>query len=409
MSDKIYIAGVGMTQFGRHPETGISDLLNTAVLRAADDAGCTKSAIEAVFHSSATQGILQGQSMVAGQVALSKIGLSHLPVFNIENACASSSSSFHLAVQALKARAQDVVLVAGVEKMNVQDKSKMFSVFDGAWDVQTPDENVKSLLRLGEGLSVPDGSESDKPYSIFMKIYAAFARNHMKRYGTTQRQIAAIAAKNHQHSVHNEYSQYRRAYSVEEVLSAPPITYPLTLPMCSPISDGAAAMIVCNEEGLRKIGCGGNRAVEILASAVASGDPNSRSEAPERHVARRAAIAAYECSGLSPEDVDVAEVHDATAVGELLHAENLMLVPIGEAGAAAERGDFTIGGAIPINPSGGLLSKGEPLGASALGQVVELTRQLRGECGVRQVDGARAALAHVIGRGANAAVTILTR
>ena len=276
--------------------------------------------------------------------------------------------------------------------MNVPDKARMFAVFDGGWDVETPEENAKRLLQLGEGVAEPEGSESERPYSVFMKIYAAFGRNHMKRYGTTQRQIAAIAAKNHQHSEHNEYSQYRQPYTIDEILSAPPITYPLTLPMCSPISDGAAAVILCNEEGLRKIGATTSRAVQVMASAVASGNPARSADAPERHVARIAAERAYEMACLSPEDMDVAEVHDATAIGELMHAENLMLVPIGEAGPAAERGDFTIGGSIPINPSGGLESKGHPIGATGLGQIHELVTQLRGEAGKRQVDGARHAI-----------------
>lgn len=391
--EKVFIVGVGMTLFGRHLDKSIEQLLGAAVDSALKDAGGSpRSAIEAIYHSSATQGFLQGQTFIPGQVALSKLGFHTAPVFNIENACASSSSAFHLAVQALRAGSQDVVMAAGVEKMNVEDKSKMFAVFDGGWDVNTADENTDRLLALGEGVDAPEGSESTRPYSVFMKVYASFGLAHMKMFGTTQRQIAAIAAKNHQHSQHNQYSQYREPYSIDEILAAPPITYPLTLPMCAPISDGAAVTILCNEEGLRKLGLDTSRAVEVLASAAASGDPDRKASDPERHVARLAAQKAYEMAGRAPEDMDVAEVHDATAVGELLHAENLMLAPLGEAGPNAERGDFTIGGRVPINPSGGLESKGHPIGATGLGQVHELVTQLRGEAGPRQVDGARHAI-----------------
>lgn len=389
---KIFIAGVGMTLFGRHKERTAANLLAEAVLGAIKDAGCEARDLEAAYHSSATQGPLQGQGMIPGQVALSKMGIHGIPVFNIENACASSSSAFHLAAQGIGSGMCDVALAVGVEKMNVEDKAKMFSVFDAAWDVSTAEKNARRLIALGDGVEEPEGSESDKPYSLFMKVYAAFGRNHIRRYGTTQRQIAAIAAKNHQHSVHNPLSQYRQPYTIKEVLAAPPITYPLTLPMCSPISDGSAAAILCSEAGLRKIGASKSRAIELLASTSASGNPDRSADEPEKHVAHLAAIKAYDKAGIGPGEMDVCELHDASAVGELLHVENLELVPYGEAGPAAERGDFTIGGRIPVNPSGGLESKGHPIGATGMGQIFELVTQLRGEAGARQVEGARFAV-----------------
>ncbi|UAB78091.1 thiolase family protein [Erythrobacter sp. SCSIO 43205] len=390
--EKTYIVGVGMTKFGRHPNREIAHLLDEAIAHAVKDAGAANSDIDAIYHSSSTQGFLQGQTFIPGQVALGQIGFSGTPVFNIENACASSSSAFHLAAQGVASGMHDIVMAAGVEKMNIPDKAKMFAVFDGAWDVATPEENTQRLVSLGEGMDKPEGSESPNPYSVFMSVYAAFGLNHMKRNGTTQRQIAAIAAKNHQHSVHNPLSQYQQPYSIEEVLAAPPITYPLTLPMCAPISDGAAATIICNEDGLKKLGGDKSRAVEILASVTMSGNPERTADEPENHMACLAAQKAYDKAGRSPADMDVAEVHDATAIGELMHAENLMLVPMGEAGPAAERGDFTVGGRIPINPSGGLESKGHPIGATGLGQIHELATQLRGEAGARQVEGARHAV-----------------
>jgi acetyl-CoA acetyltransferase len=267
----------------------------------------------------------------------------------------------------------------------------MFSAFDGGWDVSTVEQNKAALLAMGEGVVAPPGTTSEKPYSVFMDVYAALCRHHMLTYGTTQRQIAAVAAKNHQHSVHNPLSQFREPCSIEQVLAAPPITYPLTLLMCSPISDGAAAAVLCNADGLERLNGAGGRAVRVLASVVQTGSTRGIDE-PHKIVAHLGAKKAYEQAGVAPSDVDVAEVHDATAMGEILNAESLMLVPFGEGGPAAERGDFTVGGRLPINPSGGLESKGHPIGATGLGQLHELVTQLRGEAGQRQVSGARIAI-----------------
>ena len=224
-----------------------------------------------------------------------------------------------------------------------------------------------------------------------MQIYAAFCRHHMKHYGTTQRQLAAVSSKNHGHSVHNPYSQIRKAFTIDDILAAPPITYPLTLPMCSPLSDGAAAAILCTEEGLKRIGADRKRCIKVVASVMRSFSHRNL-EQPELQISRLAAQQAYEQAGLGPQDMSVAEVHDASAMGEIIQVENLGFVPLGQGGPAAERGEFTLGGRLPVNPSGGLESKGHPLGATGLGQLYELTTQLRGEAGARQVQGARHAI-----------------
>ena len=306
-------------------------------------------------------------------------------------ACASGSSAFSLAVQSLKAGTTDVALALGAEKMNIADKMKAFAIFEGGWDVSRAEENYETLVKMGEGVETPPGSESDKPYSKFMAIYAAMCRHHMKTYGTTQRQIAAVSAKNHGHSAHNPYSQFRKSFTIEEVVAAPPITYPITLPMCAPLSDGAAAAILCTEEGLKRIGADRNRCIRVAASVIRS-STHRRLDQPEQHIGRLAANQAYEQAGLGPEDMHVAEVHDASAMGEIIQAENLGLVPFGGGGPAAERGEFTLGGRMPINTSGGLESKGHPLGATGIGQLYELVTQLRGEAGARQVQGARHAI-----------------
>lgn len=387
----IYIAGIAMTVFGRHVERSLDDLAREALNGALKDAGCKVSDLGIAYYAGMTNGPLQGQIAIPGQVVFSKIGVEGIPVFNVENACASGSSAVHLAVQSLKAGATDVALALGAEKMNIADKARAFSIFEAGWDVSRAEENFATLVSMGEGIVPPPGSESDKPYSRFMSIYAALCRFHMKTYGTTQRQIAAVCAKNHGHSVHNPYSQFRKPFTIDEVLAAPPITYPITLPMCAPLSDGAAAAILCTEEGLRRIGADRSRCIKVAASVIRS-FTHRRLDQPELNIGRLAARQAYEIAGLGPEDMDVAEVHDASAMGEIIQSENLGLAPLGQGGPCAERGDFTLGGRIPINPSGGLESKGHPLGATGIGQLFELVTQLRGESGERQVPGARHAI-----------------
>jgi len=387
----VYIAGVGMTPTGKFLDRGIKQLTAAAVHAALTDAGFATSDIQSAYFSNATQGVLEGQSMIRGQIALRSMGFESIPIFNIENACASGSSAFSLAVQYVRSGAGEIALAVGAEKMFCTDKAKMFSVFDGAWDVATVEENKRNLLQMGHGVEPPEGSMSKAPYSLFMDIYAAFGRFHMREFGTTQRQIAAVSAKNHGHSVHNPLAQYRNAYTIEEVLAAPPITYPLTLPMCAPISDGAAAAIVCSEAALARM-ADRRRAIKVLASVVATGT-NRRPEDVGQHITARASKLAYKLAGIGPQDISLAEVHDATAIGEIVQSENLGFCAFGEGGWLAESGGTTIGGRIPINTSGGLESKGHPIGATGLGQLHELVTQLRGEAGARQVQGARLAIA----------------
>jgi len=217
----------------------------------------------------------------------------------------------------------------------------------------------------------PEGVQTQADVrSVFMDIYAALAKHHMKHNGTTERQIAAVAAKNHQHSTANPLSQYRTSMTTDEVLAARMISWPLTLPMCAPISDGSAAALLV-------LASGSDRAFDDL----------------QQHVCHRAARQVYEQAGIEPQDVSVAEVHDATAFAEILQTENLGLCEPGQGGWLAERGDTTLGGRIPINPSGGLESKGHPIGATGLGQIYELVTQLRGDAGDRQVPGTRVGIA----------------
>ncbi|MES2262579.1 MAG: thiolase family protein [Pseudomonadota bacterium] len=392
MSTQVYIAGVGMTRFGKHADCTIKQLTQAAVDAALADAGCDKGRLQAAFFANSTQGHMEGQDMIRGQLALRAMGVQGIPVINVENACASASTAFHLAVNYVRAGAADIVLAVGAEKMFSADKLRTMSAFDGAWDVHDLEAGRRRLLEMGKGIVPPPGTMSPKPYSVFMDIYAAMARMHMREYGSTQRQFAAVSAKNHMHSVHNPLAQYRQPYDIDQILAAAPISYPLTLPMCSPISDGAAAAIVCSEAGLAALTGLRSRAVRVLATVLQTGSDRPPA-AMDQHLVRLGARRAYELAGVGPGDVSVAEVHDATAVGEVIQSEVLGLCEPGMGGICAIRGETSIGGRIPINPSGGLESKGHPIGATGLGQIHELVTQLRGEAQQRQVEGARIAIA----------------
>lgn len=387
----IYIVGVGMTHFGRHLDLSEKQLTAQSVEEALRDAVCDRKTIGAAFFGNCGQGYMRGQHMIRGQVALLPLGLQGIPVLNVENACATASTAFHMAVNYVRAGSADVALAVGTEKMYSTDRAKMFGVFDSAWDLELVEETRNGLIAMGRGVDPPEGSTSPKPYSPFMDVYAGFARRYISRFGITQRQLAVIAAKNHTHSVDNPRAQFRIPMTADEVMSAQPITFPLTISMCAPISDGSAAAIVCNGEALARYGFDHRRAVRVLASVMRSASARDVDDL-DNHITRLAANAAYEQAALGPKDIHVAEVHDATAMGELMQTEMLGFCGVGEGGAFAESGATRLGGSIPVNPSGGLESKGHPIGATGLGQIFELAGQLRGECGTRQVKGARIAM-----------------
>lgn len=407
----IFIAGVGMTAFGEHTALGVRELAGAAIREALADADAGIKAVEGVWFANTGQGALEGQHMIRGQVALRPMGFEGVPIVNVENACASASTALHGAINHLRAGAADIVLAVGAEKMTHPDRSRSFGLFDAGWDVADPEANRRTLVALG-GMDETQLPPPADRRSVFMDVYAAFGRQHMRLYGSTLREFAAVAAKNHAHSVGNPRAQFRQAFSVDEVMAARGIAWPLTLPMCAPISDGAAAAVVCTERGLRKLGAG-SRAVRVLACVLGS-SLNRRPDDLQQHLGRITALKAYEAAGVEPQDIDLAEVHDATAVGEVIQVENLGLVPFGEGGAAALRRETALGGRVPVNPSGGLESKGHPVGATGLGQVFELVTQLRGEAGARQVADARAAIAENGGglwgvEEAACAITVLSR
>lgn len=395
MGDDVYILGIGMIRFSKYLEKGVKQLTGEALRLVLEDAGLDLGDLEAAWFSNSNWGYYSFQHSIRGQVALSANGLEGIPITNVENACASGSTALHAAWTSIRAGLYDCVLAIGAEKLYDTDRAKVMMGFLSGTDVEVAAKmladfqaaEAKRKERLGQAQGGSQVEQKPGGHSAFMDLYAMGARRHMEQYGTTQRQLAVIASKAHNNSTLNPLAQYNFPMTVEEVLADREIVYPLTRAMCAPIGDGAAAAVVCSERFLRFRG-GSSRAVRIRASVLRSG----RREG-ENDICGRVSKAAYEMAGLGPEDVDVAEVHDATAFGELYQTEQMGFCPIGEGGPFAESGATALGGRIPVNPSGGLIARGHPIGASGLAQIYELVLQLRGEAGKRQVAGARIAMA----------------
>lgn len=378
------IAGVGMTAFGRHLDSRLSDLAGQAAMAAIEHARADVKDVDLVVMANSMAGILQDQESVRGQVALAGGPFAGKPLVNVENACASSSSAVQVASWALLGGAARSVLVVGVEKLFHPDKTATFRALASASDAPKTAENR----------------------SMFMDFYAGRARDHMREYGTTVEQLAAVSVKNRGHGELNPLAQFRQQVGLEDVLNSRLIVDPLTLLMCSPVSDGAAAVLL----RLRRDLASGAPAVAIRGLGLSSGD----SKGPEYETIKRTATAAYQAAGLTAKNVDVAEVHDATSIAEIEACEALGLAERGEGGALVQSGASALHGQVPVNPSGGLLSRGHPVAASGAAQLAELTWQLRGEAGDRQVSNPVVAVAEnhggLVGNDvAVAAVTILER
>ena len=407
-----YIAGICMTRFGKHLDRGMKSLGGEAIQSALDDAGIEKSAIQAAWMANAAGGLITGQECISGQVILRGLGIGTIPVINIENACASASTAFEQAAAMVTAGLYDMVLAVGTEKLYHEDKVKTFSAFGSAVDVEAFVEIMANLKKSAEASGAKAASDgAGKNRSMFMDLYASSARAHMKAYGTTAEQFAAVSAKNSFHGSLNERAQFREVLSVEEVLAQPMIAEPLTRPMCSPIGDGAAAAVVVSEQKARELGL--VNPVRVVSSVLRSGWDQSRDD-EYSSVGDLCTKTAYEEAGIGPEDLSLIELHDASAPAEIMTYETLGLCPKGEGGKLVESGATRLGGRIPVNTSGGLLRKGHPIGATGIAQLVELTEQLRGTAGARQVEGAQVGLAHNGGGsiGTDAAaqcVTILKR
>ncbi len=411
MRQNAYIIGVGMTSFGNHMDVGFNQLAVAAISEALADAGLDKKQLQAVYMGTAAAPVITGQVCIPGQVVLRTMGVGGIPVINVENACATSSTAFQQACTMVTAGLYDVVLAVGCDKLYHEDKSRTFSIFDGAIDVENKASfqayvtaNMKKY-----GIEV-DLSESGVTRSVFMDFYATLARGHMADCGSTPRHFAKVTAKNSFHASLNPLAQFKEVITEDEVLAARVVAAPLTLPMCAPISDGASAIVIVSERKARELGS--RNPVRVLASLITSGWDYEDDNEPE--VTQVAAKQAYEAAGVGPEDLNCIELHDASAPSELINYELLGLCPKGEAIRLIEDGDTRLGGRIPVNTSGGLNRKGHPVGATGVAQIIELTEQLRGRTGKRQVENARIALAEnaggVLGGDAAAmAMTILSK
>ncbi|MFF8787218.1 lipid-transfer protein [Streptomyces sp. NPDC015125] len=397
MAGKAYLVGVGMTKFEK-PETRewqYWDMAKEAGSKALADAGIGYEAVEQLPVGFCYQ------ASTAGQRAAYELGLTGIPVYNVNNNCATASTALMMARQFVEAGINDCVMALGFEKM------KRGALGGGA---DSGDFRTSPVARHYGVMAAAHGFEMTPPTA---QIFGNAAREHMERHGTTAGQLAAVGAKNHRHSAHNPHAQFQDVYTVEEILAARTIHRPLTKLQCSPTSDGAAAAVVASERFVREHGLAG-RAVEIVAQAMTTDTEESFSsgsciDAVGKPMTRAAARQVFAASGLGIEDVDVIELHDCFSINELLTYEALGMCADGESGKLVADGATTYGGRWVVNPSGGLISKGHPLGATGLAQTAELVWQLRGTAGERQVPGARVGLAHNIGLGGAAVVTLLRR
>lgn len=379
MSNEVYVMGVDMIKFGRFPDRTTPELGGEAALLALDDAGLGVDDIQAMYCGN----LFQASAMV-GQRILQQIGQTGVPVVNVANACATGATAFREGWIAIRAGLYDVVLAVGVEQMG------------------------KGLLgNPGSGTGIP--TEGLLGSGTMPAVFAEAGQEHSRNYGTTFEQFAKVSVKNHEHSTRNPKAMYQIETPLETVMNAEMIAYPNTKLMCSVNVDGAAAAVLVSERKARELGM--QRAVRVRASALTS-DPWGERDLVMPDVntcTREAARQAYEMAGIGPEDLDLVELHDYFATAEILHYENLGLCGEGEAGRMIDEGETCSGGRIPVNVSGGLLSKGHPLGATGIANIYEVATHLRGEAGARQVEGARIGMTHVIGLGTACAIHVLEK
>ena len=378
MSD-VYVLGVDMIKFGRFPDRSVPSLGAEAVLMALDDSGLTIQDMQALYC-----GNLGQASAMVGQRILQEIGQTGMPVVNCANACATGATAFREAWTSIKAGLYDVVLAVGVEQMG------------------------KGLLGgTGAGKGIP--KEGLLGSGTMPAVFAEAGMEHSRKYGTTFEQFAKISVKNHHHSTMNPKAMYQIETPLEEVMNAEMISYPNSKLMCSVNVDGSAAAVLVSEKKAKELGM--ERVVKVRASVITS-DPFQKRDLVMPDVntcTRNAAKEAYEMAGVGPEDIDLVELHDCFATAEMLHYENLGLCEDGDAGKMIDEGEVELGGKVPVNVSGGLLSKGHPLGATGIANIYEICTHLREEAGERQVEGAKLGLTHVIGLGSACGIHILEK
>ena len=373
-----YVLGVGMIKFGRYPDKDVSQMGGEAATLALKDVGASIKDVELLVCGN----LFQASAMNAQKI-LQQIGQTGIPALNVSNACATGSTAFREAYIGVASGMYDITMAVGVEQMG-----KMGLLGGGA---RSGAESVEGVLGSG----------------LMPAIFGQAGVEHMRKYGTTAEHFAKISVKNHKHSVHNSLSQYQIEVSLGDVMNARMVAYPNTLYMCCPTGDGAAAAILMSEDKMKQFT---SKPVKVATSVLTS-DPYTDRDLTMPDVntlTQNAAKEAYEKAGIGPRDLDLVELHDCFATAELLHYENLGLCAEGEAGRMVDEGRTELGGEIPVNVSGGLLSKGHPLGATGVANIYEIVTQLRGQAGARQVEGANAGLAHVIGLGSACTIHILT-
>lgn len=368
---KVVVIGAGMTVFGKQPDRSIREMGEEAAFLALKDAGVKPVDIQAAWCGNVL-GSLSGQQAAVGQTILEQVGITGIPVLRVENACASASFAFKEAYMAIASGNYDMVIAMGAEKMSGYDTATTLRAMAG-----TSDYDLEGIL----GITFPG-------------VFGMATRRHMYQYGTTLEQIAQVAVKNRSNGTLNPKSQFQGKVTVDEVLNSRMISSPLTLYNCCPISDGCAAVILTTEKMAEKYDA---EPITVAASAQTSGTYRHDLDITEFEPTIRASRLAYEQAGIGPEDVSFAEVHDCFSIAEIMHYEDLGFCKKGEGGLLVENGDTNINGKIPVNPSGGLLSKGHPIGATGVAQIVEIVEQLRGRAGARQVDKPKIGLAHCLG------------
>lgn len=391
----VVIAGASMTTFGKFLDRNVKSLVTEAVDGALADSCCPADEVEMVYFANVLGGLMQNQESTRGQIWLSQSPLVGITVVNIENACASGSAALHQAWLSVASGLVDVAVAVGAEKMHdALGSGRALNAIRAAVDQDRLDSIQQELGSAGPSKS------------LFMDIYAEFTRRYVERTDANQEDFARVAVKNHQNAARNPKVQYNATFTVEEVLAARTISGQLTLPMCAPIADGAAAVVLTSAEKAAKWGAYPTR---ILGVALGAGLVGTYGE-----VVPNTAKQAYALAGIAPSDVDVVECHDAAAPAEMIAMEELGLCAPGDGPKLVRAGETTISGRLPVNPSGGLEGKGHPLGATGLAQLVELSDQLRDRCGDRQVEEPRIALSENAGGYlgpdvATVAVTILGR
>ena len=358
----VAVIGVGMTKFGRFPETSYEDLGREAIMNAIKDVNIKPKEIEFGYCGNVYGGMCMGQRV------LKEVGIADTEIINVDNACASGSTALRGVWYAIATGLYDIGIAVGIEK----------------------------LTHLPPATLVPPGEDLQGEMGmLFPAYFALIMRRYMENFGTTLAQVAQISVKNHHHGCLNPYSQFQKEVTVEEVLNSRMICDPITLLQCCPTSDGAAAAILCSSSLVRKYT---SHTINIAASVLRTGNfLYTQEDFTFSDLTANVAQRAYEMASMGPEDIDLCELHDAFAINELLHYEELGFCPRGEGGFFIEKGETEIGGKIPVNTSGGLLSKGHPLGATGIAQVAEIVWQLRGEAGKRQVKNPKVGLAHLVG------------